>query len=329
MSKAVLVTGGGGFLGKAIVKQLLTQGDNVTVLARGNYPELGQMGVKLIRGDIGDKQVCVEACQGMEIVYHVAALAGIFGIYDHFYRANTVGTENIIASCLANGVQKLIYTSSPSVVFSNQPHRNADESLPYPDHYETAYAETKALGEQAALAANGDKLLTTSLRPHLIVGDGDPHLLPRLLDRARKGALIQVGDGTNKVDMTHVDDAATAHLQAAAALTAGSPVAGQAYFITQGDPVVLWQWINELLPRVGIPPVKRQISLSTARAIGGAMEFAYRTFSLKGEPRLTRFMASELAKDHYYDISRAKNDFGYEPQRTMAQVTEALVAVYK
>jgi nucleoside-diphosphate-sugar epimerase len=329
MTQAVLVTGGGGFLGKVIVKQLLAQGDKVTVLARGHYPELAQMGVQTIRGDIGEKQTCIEACKGVEIVYHVAAIAGISGTYNHFHRINTLGTQNIIAGCLAHGIQKLIYTSSPSVVFGDRPHRNADETVPYPTHYETPYAETKALGEQAALAANSRNLLTTSLRPHLIVGEGDNHLLPRLLQRARSGALIQVGDGTNKVDLTHVDDAARAHLQAAAALTADSPVAGQAYFISQGEPIVLWQWINEFLPRIGIPPVKRKISLSTARKIGGAMETIYSTFRLKSEPRLTRFLANELAKDHYYDISRAKNDFGYTPQLTMAQVTDELVRVYK
>ena len=258
----------------------------------------------------------------MDVVFHVAAKPGIWGNWDSFYQANVVGTQHVIDACRAHSISKLVFTSSPSVVFNNQPQSGCDETLPYPEHYENFYSHTKALAEQMVVKANNQDLLTVSLRPHLIWGPRDPHLLPRLIERARSGQLMQVGDGTNKVDMTYVEDAARVHLLAADVLQPGSPLAGSVYFISQDSPVNLWEWIDDLLKILDIPPIKRRISLPVARIIGAAMEGAYRTFRLAGEPRMTRFLASELAMDHYYDISRAKKDFGYHPQFSMAETLE-------
>lgn len=320
-----LVTGGGGFLGRYIVEQLIDRKDSVTVFARGDYAELRQLGVRLIQGDLQDAQAVRSACAGIDVAFHVAAQAGIWGAWESFYQPNVVGTRNVIAACLAQKVGRLVYTSSPSVVFdsaNNQPHDGCNESLPYPTRYEDFYAQTKAMGEQTVTQANDSDLLTVSLRPHLIWGPRDTHLLPSVISRARAGKLIQVGDGSNKVDITHVEDAARAHLLAADALQPGSPVAGSVYFISQDDPITLWPWINNLLTRLDIPSIKRRISLPIARTIGAVMELVYRRFFIKGEPRLTRFLASELALSHYYDISRAKRDFGYKPQFNTAQALE-------
>ena len=132
-----LVTGGGGFLGHHIVEQLLGRGDRVTVFARGHYPELGRLGAQLVRGDLADLDAITRACEGVDIVYHVAAKAGLWGPWDAFYRANVTGTENVIAACRVNGVPKLIYTSSPSVIFDGRDQRGIDETTPYPTHYES------------------------------------------------------------------------------------------------------------------------------------------------------------------------------------------------
>ncbi len=317
-----LVTGGGGFLGRYVVEQLLARGDGVTVFARGDYPELSQAGVKLIRGDLRDPQAVQSACTGVDVVFHVAAQAGIWGSWQSYYQPNVVGTQNVIAACRAQKVAKLVYTSSPSVVFDNRPHDGCDESLPYPTRYENFYAQTKAMGEQMVIEANAPDLLSVSLRPHLIWGPRDTHLLPGLIARAKAGRIIQVGDGTNKVDITYVEDAAKAHLLAADALQPGSPVAGSVYFISQDDPIILWPWINDLLTRLDLAPVKRRISLPVARTVGSVLEFVYRRLSIAGEPPLTRFLASELALSHYYDISRARRDFGYRPQLDTAQAME-------
>jgi len=312
-----LVTGGGGFLGRYIVEQLLERGDAVTVFARGDYPELCKTGINVIRGDIQNRQAIQDACAGMDAVFHVAARPGIWGTWESFYQPNVAGTQNVIAACRAQGVSKLIFTGSPSVVFDNSPHNDCDESLPYPARYENVYSQTKAMAEQLVIQANGADLSTVSLRPHLIWGPRDAHLLPRLIARARSGKLIQVGDGTNKVDITYVEDAARAHLLVADALLPGSPVAGSVYFISQDDPINLWSWINNLLMQLNIPPVKHQISLPVARTIGRIMEYAYRLLHIPGEPKMTRFLASELALSHYYNISRSKRDFDYQPQFSM------------
>ena len=324
-----LVTGGGGFLGRYIVEQLIARGDAVRVFTRGDYPALARLGAQVIRGDIADAQAIHQACAGVDVVFHVAAHASLWGTWDAFYRPNVVGTEHVITACQAQGIPKLVYTSSPSVIFNNQSHDGADESLPYPTHYESFYAQTKATAEQKVIHANSPALLTVSLRPHLIWGPRDTKILPRLIARARAGRLIQVGAGTNRVDLTYVEDAASAHLLAADALTSGSAVAGSVYFISQDDPVALWPWINQLLARLNIPTVKRRVPLRTARAIGGLLEWAYRFLRLPGEPRLTRFLASELALNHHYNIARARRDLGYHPSYNMTEAFEKTVAYFQ
>lgn len=320
-----LVTGGGGFLGRYVVGQLLTRGDSVTVLGRHVYPDLADAGVRLVTGSLEDAALVRQACHGSEVVFHVASKTGYWGPWAEFYAANVIGTENVIAACRAEGVPRLVYTSTPSVVFDNRPHEGCDESLPYPERYENNYSATKAIAERLVRAANGvDGLLTVSLRPHLIVGSGDRHLVPRIVARAGTGRVPQIGDGTNLVDLTYVQDAARAHLLAADALAPGSPAAGAVYFVTQGQPVNAWGWINELLTALDLPPVRRQMPLSLARALCAVLEFAYRI--LPGEPPLTRFLANELALSHYYDISRARHDLGYAPQLDMAAVTRRVAA---
>jgi nucleoside-diphosphate-sugar epimerase len=324
----VLVTGGGGFLGCYIVEQLLARGDSVTVFARGDYPELSKIGARLIRGNICDPLAIQNACAGVETVFHVAAMEGLWGKWESFYQPNVIGTQNVIQTCRKQGVGKLVYTSSPCVIFDNSSQEGCDEKLPYPGHYESYYAQTKAMGEQMVIKANGESLLTVSLRPHLIWGPRDTHILPQLIARAKAGQVFQVGDGRNMVDFTYVEDAARAHLLAAGALYPGSNVAGSVYFISQDEPVRIWHWVNNLLSRLGIPTVKRSITLRLARTIGTVLEFAYRLLPLRGEPRLTRLLASELALSHYYDISRAKRDFNYQPQFTMEQGLEKTVVFF-
>lgn len=321
-----LVTGGGGFLGRYIVEQLLAQGDTVTVFSRGAYPELEALGARVMRGSLQDAAAVQKACTGMDAVFHVAAKAGLWGPWDEYYAINVTGTENVIAACQKQGVPKLINTSSPSVIFDGCSQEGVNEDIPYPEHYESPYPHTKALAEQSVTQANGKSLLTVSLRPHLIIGPRDNHLLPGLLAAARARRLPQVGDGSNRVDLTWVEDAARAHLLAAEALKPGSPVAGGIYFITQGEPVTLWTWIRALLRDLNLPEPRLRLSLPVARMLGSVLESAHRSLKLPGEPRMTRFLASELAQSHTYDISRARRDFGYHPQISMAEARTRLIA---
>ncbi|MBN1910146.1 MAG: NAD-dependent epimerase/dehydratase family protein [Pirellulales bacterium] len=315
-----LVTGGGGFLGQYVVEQLVARGDSVRTFCRGDYPELGALGVETVRGNLRDPLAVVDACRGMDVVFHVAAKAGVWGRHEDFLRANMLGTSHVVFGCREQGVGRLVFTSSPSVTFDGTDQEGVDESAPYPTKWLCSYPHTKALAEKHVLAANGlDGLLTCSLRPHLIWGPRDRHLIPRLLARARAGRLRRVGPGTNLIDMIYVENAAAAHLQAADALTPDSPVAGRAYFLSQGEPVNCWKWIDEILALAGLPPVKKSISLPAAWRLGAVLEGVWRVLHLPGEPPMTRFLAAQLATSHYFDISRARTDFGYSPQITTSE----------
>ena len=371
-----LVTGGTGFLGRRLVERLLAQGRRVTVLGRTPAPDLEARGVRFLRASLDDASAVTAACENVNTLFHVAAKVGVWGRYDDFFRINVLGTRALLEGARRHGVRNFIHTSTPSVVYNGRDLANADESLPLTTACPSPYPLTKAIAERDVLAANSASLRTVALRPHLIWGVGDPHLVPRILERARAGRLRIVGQGTNRVDMVHVENAVDAHLLAEAALkkchvlrdtsqnsplktssenchvisdtpdTALNPpsafrpspftphsssasAGGRAYFITNGEPVVLWDWINQLLTALGEKPVTRHLSLSTASSIGAICETLWRVLPLNGEPPMTRFIAAELAKDHWFDLTAARRDLGYTPRISMAAGTAELVAHLK
>lgn len=326
MSAQTLVTGAAGFLGLYLVEHLLARGDQVRAFVRRPHEALARLGVELHLGDIRDAAAVSAACAGRDVVYHAAAVAGIWGPWDHFYGINTLGTRHVLAGCRQHGVRRLVFTSSPSVTFAGEEQEGVDESAPYPTRWLCHYQHTKALAEQEVLAANDRQLATCALRPHLIWGPRDRHLIPRLLDRARRGQLRRVGDGTNRIDMVFVDNAVQAHVSAADRLVPGSAAAGRAYFLSNDEPVNCWQWIDELLIAAGLPPVRRSISAAAAWRAGAVLEGAYRLLHLPGEPRMTRFLAAQLGRSHWFDISRAKIDLGYVPEISMSAGLERLKA---
>lgn len=307
-----LVTGGGGFLGSGIAQALHEKGHDVKVVGRRHYPQFPK-DINLCQGDIRDFDFLRKSFSGVDAVFHTAAFPGIWGRAEDFYSINVEGTRNVIKACLLNGVQKLVFTSSPSVVYGNSSLEGVDETVPYPESYLCEYPRTKAMAEELVTKANGVDLATVSIRPHLIWGPGDPHLVPRILTKADKGRLVRVGQGDNKVDIIYIDNAVSAHLKACDALAVGKPPAGKTYFISDGEPVNLWNWIDELLRRTGRSPVSRSISYQTASKLGQLLEGIYGFVRIKKEPAMTRFLACQLASSHYFNISQARNDFGYEP----------------
>ena len=309
-----LVTGGGGFLGQSIVRQLLDRGDRVRIFCRNHHACFDQLSVDVCLGDVINRTDVRSACKGVDIVFHTAAKAGLSCYVDPFFETNTLGTLNVIDGCVKNGVQKLVFTSSPSVVFDGKDQQGIDELFPYPNDWNANYPQTKALAERFLLSANGrEGLLTCALRPHLIWGPGDCHLFPRLIARAKQGKLRRIGDGTNMIDITYVENAAHAHILAGDALFEGSPVAGSCYFISQGQPVNCWDFINKLLTIAKLPPVTRSTSYRSAWLKGWFLENWYGLLRLRGEPSMTRFLVTQLARSHWFNITRAKEDFGYRP----------------
>lgn len=325
----VFITGAGGFLGSALARMLRARGDEVTGYARGHYPQLERLGVRMIRGDVTAEDALVAAMRDHDVVIHTAAKAGVWGDAREYWRTNVAGTQAVLNACHRVGVGRLVYTSSPSVVFTGRDQNNLDESAPYPAHYEATYPATKAAAERMVLAANSPRLATVALRPHLIWGPGDPHIIPRLVARARTGKLRIVGSGRNVVDATFITNAAYAHVLAIDRLAWGQPIAGRAYFIANGEPMPLWQLISEIVQAQGLAPPERHLPAWAAVAIGGALELAYRLLHLPGEPPMTRFVARELVTSHWFNLDAARRDLGYEPRVSVADGLEQLRTAFR
>ena len=320
----ILVTGGGGFLGGAIVRRLVERGDSVRSLQRNRSLRLDALGVEQILGDIADPDVVDRAVAGCRIVFHAAAKVDPWGAYPPFHRINVVGTENVLASVRRHGVPKLVFTSTPSVVHRRGGLAGVDESEPYPERFDAAYPQTKAMAEMAVLAANDDTLSTVALRPRLIWGPEDTNLVPQLVERAKSGRLRFVGGGENLVDTTYIDNAADAHLLAANRLEPGSACAGRPYFISNGEPWPLKEFINGILGAAGLPPEARTVPLGLAVAAGAVFETMERFVPFSNGPPMTRFIARNFASAHWFDISAARRDLGYEPKITLTDGLEKL-----
>ncbi len=315
MTKRVLVTGYGGFLGAAIVRILREHGYAVRGIARGSYPHLESLGIEVVRASIVDRAAVIEASRDCAAIIHTAALAGVWGPWRDYYQTNTLATSHLIEAAIAHQIQAFVHCSSPSVTFDAKAQSGIDESVPYPTRWLCHYPHTKALAEAAVLrASRNTSLRTCALRPHLIWGEGDPHLFPRVIERARKGKLRRVGDGRNLIDVVHVDNAARAHVQALELLLAGNNAAnGQAFFITDGEPIACWDWITCILNTAKVPVPQRSISYPVAYRIGGILEAIYWSARIRSEPTMTRFLAAQLALDHYFSIEKARKILNYQP----------------
>ncbi len=330
MPKKYVVTGGGGFLGAGLVEALLGQGHSVVSMARGDYPHLRDLGAQTVRADIAvhpesSRAQSVQSLnwsqyfEGADAVFHVAAKVDMWGVYDDFFRANVIGTRHILDACRRHGVPKLIYTSSPSVVADGTNLCGVDESYPIPRSHAAFYPATKAQAEQEVLSANGRGIWTVALRPHLIFGPGDNHFVPAILERARAGRLVQVGAGTNRTDLTFIEDCVSAHLCALHALESNPSCRGKPYFISQGEPVLMWEWINEVLRLNGVAELKRRVPGSLASILAGILETASILLPGRREPLFTRFLIAQMTTDHYFNISAAERDLAFRPRYSMAE----------
>ena len=329
----VFVTGAGGFLGHALCAHLCSAGIKVVGFSRNTYPALSKLGVNFIQGDITDKQTLLTAMQGCDLVFHVASKAGVWGDKASYFSPNVDGTENIINACQTLNIEHLVYTSTPSVTFTGEDENGINESQPYADKFLNFYGLSKAIAEQKVLNANGSLLAnnktlkTTALRPHLIWGPNDPHLVPRVLERAKAGKLKLVGNKDKLVDTIYIDNAVYAHLLAAVTLNeADSPCAGKAYFLSNDEPILMADMLNKILACKNMTPIKKRVPARIAYLVGALLEWIYIALKKQDEPIMTRFVARQLSTSHYFDISAAKADLGYLPLISIEQGMEKLKA---
>ena len=319
----IIITGGLGFVGRAVAaKALKLDGvDEILVVGRNVSPEPAKIlpGIRYLSFDLS-KKGSYDWLHDSHTVFHIAAKAGVDGRIEEYMAANLVATESLLNACRKYQVKRFIYTSTPSVVFNNSNIQGGKESLPYLSSPISPYAYTKALAEKLVLDSHEPKRFQTlAIRPHLVWGKGDPHLLPRIIDRHRKGKLRMVGDGTNRMDITHVENVAHAHICAFSAMLKNQYLGGKAYFIGQNEPVLLWPWLNQIFAELGLPPLTKKISFKNAYYIGSIIEFLWKALNLRRDPPMTRFIASQLAHDHWFSNESAEKDIGYKPKIDMKQ----------
>lgn len=309
--KNVLITGGGGFLGQVISKKCVERGDRVWSFSRRNHSNLSGMGVTQIQGDVADENAINKACEGKDLVFHLAARMGLWGRFSTYYKTNVKGTRNVIAACKMAGVPVLVYTSSTSVIMDNTGHY-----LPiggrYPEKFGSNYAMSKAFAEQAVIRAADQDLRCAILRPHMIWGPGDMSGGPSFLRERRW--IVKIGNGMNSVSGIYIDNAAHAHLLAADKVALDPSLSGKTFFLAQDDPFLLWDFIERIQQWSGQKRIIGAIPYTVAMNISGMMEWVYKSSCIKSTPFLTRNLVGELSGFHVFDTKALNNELGFSPE---------------
>ncbi|CAO2834188.1 unnamed protein product [Amaranthus hypochondriacus] len=346
-----VVTGGRGFAARHLVEILIRYemfcvriADLGPSIKLEPYEEEGTLGkalnsgrVQYVSTDLRDKAQVLKACQGAEVVFHMAAPDSSINNYSIQRSVNVEGTKNVIEACIELQVKRLIYTSSPSVVFDGiHGIFDGDESLPYPLEHNDFYSATKAEGEALVLKANGEKgLLTCCIRPSSIFGPGDKLLVPSLVDAARAGkSKFIIGDGNNMYDFTYVVNVAHAHICAERALASKGTVAekasGQAYFITNMEPIKFWEFMSHILEGLGYERPRIKIPAWVMMPIAHLVEFIYKLLAPYGMkvPQLTPSRIRLLSCNRTFSCSKAKDLLGYTPIVSLQEGLERTIESY-
>ncbi len=297
----------------ALVRRLVKEGHDVASFSRNSYSQHIELGVKSFTGDISNPAHIFTACKDIEAVFHTAAKVGFWGTYADFYKTNVSGTENLINSCISNGVGRLIFTSSASVVFDGTHLEGINESVNYPLVAASNYTATKAIAEQMVLQANSGFLRTISLRPHLVWGPGDTQLIPKMIQRAESGKLRRPGKRDYFIDTTYIDNLIDAQLLALDKMELDKAICGKPFFITDGKPVKSWDFINSILMTAGVDPIKKTFPKAFALAVAWIIEKTNQLLKSNKDPFISRFLIHELCTHHWFDISAARSLLGYQP----------------
>lgn len=322
----VLVTGATGFVGSALITRLVTEGFSVHGLTRDSARSPAIPGVSWVRGDLDDHRSLDGATRGMDGVFHVGGKVGHHGSWRAYRRTNVEGTRALITAARTNGVRALVMTSTPSVIADGTDHYNVTEEHPYSARYMSPYPESKAMAERLVLAAHSRALRSIVVRPHMIWGPGRSQWVQGMLRRALHGPVRRIGAGRNRVGMTYLDDCVEAHLCAWRALDADRSVGGAAYFVHGGEPIVLWDWVSQLLQACGRHPVRGEVPAGLAMAIAAGCDALGTLSGGRLHFPVSRYLIAELTTDHYSDITRARTRLGYAPRVTVTQGIERIAA---
>ncbi|MCX4243429.1 NAD-dependent epimerase/dehydratase family protein [Paraliomyxa miuraensis] len=326
-SRTILVTGASGFVGRHLVDAFADRGGSVIAVDVAGKPWRDD--IRWEHGDVRERERMVALCEGVDVVVHNASVVHTRRNKESFvWDVNHGGTRTMIDACRTAGVERLVYMSSASVVYEGRDIVGGDERLPYSSISQAPYADSKIAAEQDALAANGDDLAVCALRPHVVFGPHDQRLLPALLQRARAGKLkLGVGSGDKLSDFTYVSNLVDATVSAAERLAPGSAVAGQAYFITNGEPMDFFAFVDAVLVELGMPKIRGRVPFAVAYPVAAIKETwdTLKGGSLGNEGNFSRFSVRYMCTHHYFSIAKARRDLDYEPKVSIAEGIERTI----
>jgi nucleoside-diphosphate-sugar epimerase len=336
----VLITGGSGFLGKAIIDELIDPSSpfpvsHIRILDQKDYSGNNDNRVEFRKGDVRDYAFLLEAAKGMDILIHSAAIVD-WGTKSEkeIFSVNVEGTRNALKACRDAGVRYMVYTSSLDAIFGGKPLVNIDESLPYPDKHPTSYCSSKFLAEKLVRESNDNILKTCSLRPSDIYGENDPYHIGSLLEMAKGGFYIRLGNGKSRSQHTYVRNIAYAHLLAAKEMMNGNDALyGNAYLITDGPGVNFFQFFDRIVEGAGYKIWPRNLWLPRplAMSIGVISEgIAILASPVKRYyPKMSRFAVTYTCTDFTFRSENAKKDFGFVPKYSEEEAFERTVNFYR
>jgi nucleoside-diphosphate-sugar epimerase len=324
----ILVTGATGFLGFRLIQRLHAEGHEV--LATGRNPVMAEkirhLGLAFEGGSVENDDFITGISQGVEAVIHTAGLSSPWGKYADFYAANVKGTESVIAACKRNGIRRLVHVSTPSIYVEYRDREDIKESDPLPAQFANIYAKTKYMAEERVLAAAQTGLETLMIRPRALIGAGDTVIIPRLLRAHQEGRLRIIGKGHNRVDLTAVANVVDALVLG---LNAPTEALGEAYNITNGEPVLLWHFLEQAFVKLGLKLNTRHIPYHLAFSLAAAMEAAAQFDPAYKEPALTRYTVCMLSKNQTLNIDKARQKLGYQPRQSLAEATDEFISWWK
>ena len=313
---AAFVTGGSGFIGGRLIEKLVADGVRVRALARSDSSAgaVEQRGAEAVRGDLSDVDAITAGAQGTDTAYHLAANVEIWGPWEDFVRDNVTGTENVLAGTRAAGVSRFVHCGTEAALIAGEPLRSVDETAPLRPDSPAPYASTKARAEQAVRGANDAGFETVVIRPRFVWGAGDTTLLPSMVEMVKSGRFAWIGGGTQLTDITHVDNVVEG-----LRLGARKGRGGEAYFVTDGEPVVFREFVSALLETQDVKAPTRSIPTWVAGPLATACEGLWRTARLPGQPPLTRFAYWISSQECTIDIAKARRELDYRPVKQRAE----------